>query len=468
VAPAPAGNFRLAVDRSFTLAGAGLIVTGTVVAGRIASGAQAQVLLAGRPARVRGIHAQNAAATQGRAGQRCALNLAGEKLEQVARGDWIVQGEVAAPSARIDARVRVPPGAAPLRHWTPVHVHLGAADVTGRIAVLEAPAIAPGADALAQLVLDRPIGAAHGDRLILRDQSARRTLAGGRVIDVYAPARGRARPERLAALRAGETGDAATALAALLACEPGGVALEQFARNRNLAPAELDALLAQVPLRRAGRGLALAPARWEQLRAQALEALARAHRDQPDAPGLIDSRLLAGAGVRLPREVPAALVEELLRQGHIRRSGTHLHLPGHQASFGGADAALWERIAAVLEANAARPPVSAEIAAQLGETPRRVQALLERAAQRALVVRVGATRFFPPATVARLAGITEALAAQSADHRVTPVLFRERSELGRNLSVEVLEFFDRAGYTRRIGESRLLLRPAREVFGGIS
>jgi selenocysteine-specific elongation factor len=109
--------------------------------------------------------------------------------------------------------------------------------------------------------------------------------------------------------------------------------------------------------------------------------------------------------------------------------------------------------------------VSHEIAAQLKEAPKRVQALLERAARQGLVFRVGETRFFLPATVAHLADITRAIAETSTDHRVTPLTFRERSALGRNLSVEVLEFFDRAGYTRRIGESRLVLRPAAEVFG---
>ena len=164
------GNFRLSVDRCFTVAGAGLVVTGTALAGEIAVGDEVRALLAGATARVRSIHAQNAPASRGRAGERLALNLAGlEARARVERGDWIVAGEVPPPARRIDARLRVVEGK-PLAHWTPVHAHLGAADVTGRIAVLQKDSVAPGETALIQLVLDRPIGALFGDRFIVRDQ----------------------------------------------------------------------------------------------------------------------------------------------------------------------------------------------------------------------------------------------------------------------------------------------------------
>ena len=116
---------------------------------------------------------------------------------------------------RIDARLRVA-DSRPLANWTPVHVHLGAANVLGRVAVLEGAAIAPGESARVQLVLERPVGAARGDGFIVRDQSSRRTLGGGAVIDVFPPARGRAKPQRLAWLAAMGLDDDAAALRALL------------------------------------------------------------------------------------------------------------------------------------------------------------------------------------------------------------------------------------------------------------
>ena len=144
-----AGNFRLAIDRCFTIPGAGLVVTGTAVSGSITAGDPVRVLQAGLSVRARTIHAQNAPSKSGKSGQRCALNLVGTGLKDdhnpIRRGDWIVTGDVPAPALRIDARLRILNGEArPLQHWTPVHVHLGAADVTGRVAVLEGSAIAPG------------------------------------------------------------------------------------------------------------------------------------------------------------------------------------------------------------------------------------------------------------------------------------------------------------------------------------
>ena len=159
----------------------------------------------GREVRLRSIHAQNEETETGGAGQRCALNITAQGLSRVniRRGDWIAAQESHAPTRRFDARIRVLRGEQkPLKHWTPIHLHLGAADVTGRIAVLEGREIAPGESGLVQLVLDEPVGALWGDRLILRDQSARRTIAGGKAIDPFAPARGRARPERLEILKA--------------------------------------------------------------------------------------------------------------------------------------------------------------------------------------------------------------------------------------------------------------------------
>src|SRR5262249_9670764 len=159
-------------------------------------------------------------------------------------------GEAPAPVRKIDAYLQVlADEQQPLANWTPLHLHLGASDVTGRVAVLEGPNIEPGQSALVQFVLDHPIGAWHGDRLIVRDQSAQPTVGGGRVIDVYPPPRGRAKPERLAFLRAMQHDNDTVALAALLALLPNGLDLERFARTRNLTSQEARDLVAHVPMR---------------------------------------------------------------------------------------------------------------------------------------------------------------------------------------------------------------------------
>lgn len=148
-APAAAdGLFRLAVDRCFSLAGIGTVVTGTAVSGRVAVGDRVLVSPRKLPVRVRGLHAQNRESQRGLAGQRLALNLAATGLEKsdIARGDWIVAEAAHAATRRIDARLRLLAGEArDLAHWTPVHLHLGACDVGARVVLLEGPALAPGA-----------------------------------------------------------------------------------------------------------------------------------------------------------------------------------------------------------------------------------------------------------------------------------------------------------------------------------
>ena len=219
-APAAAdGLFRLAVDRCFSLAGIGTVVTGTAVSGRVAVGDRVLVSPRKLPVRVRGLHAQNRESQRGLAGQRLALNLAATGLEKsdIARGDWIVA----------EAR--------DLAHWTPVHLHLGACDVGARVVLLEGPALAPGGSALVQLELNREIAAWHGDRFILRDQSATRTLGGGVVLDPFASATLRRKPQRRAALAALEQAAPEDALRSLLALEPpAGVDVDSFFLAWNL------------------------------------------------------------------------------------------------------------------------------------------------------------------------------------------------------------------------------------------
>lgn len=316
-----------------------------------------------------------------------------------------------------------------------------------------------------QLVLERAIGAVHGDRLILRDQSAQRTLGGGRVIDVYPPSRGRARSERLEALRAMESADPAPALAALLARAVKGLDLMQFAACRNLADEEAERLFGSVPMTRVESGsqrLGFTPANWERLRATAVASVVAWHRRAPDTTGPPEDRILDGKG--LPRGVAIAVANELVREGALERSGAEVRLPSHRPDFSPADAGAWQQIAEVLESEAARPPTVAELADRTGMASKSVQGLLDRAARRGLALRVSQTRFFLPHTVGRLAGIVESLAEASADGRVTAAAFRDRSELGRNLSIEMLEFFDRVRFTRRIGDARIVLRSAEEAF----
>jgi len=183
------GGFRLAVDRSFSLPGIGTVVTGTVFAGMVRVGDELLATPGGKPVRVRSLHVQNREANTGGAGQRCALNLAGVDKDEIARGDWIVAPALHAPTDRLDGRLTLSASAPHgLKHWAPVHLHLGAAHAMARVALLDGERLDAGQSAFVQLVLEQPIGALYGDAFILRDADARHTLGGGRVLDPGAAA----------------------------------------------------------------------------------------------------------------------------------------------------------------------------------------------------------------------------------------------------------------------------------------
>ena len=420
------GNFRLSVDRCFSVAGAGLVVTGTAMSGAVAVGDEVRALLAGTAARVRGIHAHNAPAPRGAAGQRLALNLAGlEGKAPIARGDWIVAGAVPPPVRRFDARLRSL--GEPVKHWTPVHVHLGAADVLGRVALLDD-------QGLVQLVLEHPVGAVRGDRFIVRDQSAQRTLGGGRVIDVFPPPRGRAKPARLAWLAAMEEDDDEAALSALLDLAPLGVDLARFAANRNLP---------------ATTGWRFSQAHWRALRDKALANLGAWHARAPDQIGPPEDRVLEG--LRTSAGAAAAVVDELARDGLVVRDGHAVRLASHQVEVNPLDAALWEKLEPLLAGGGTRPPTLTELATQCGSDAKKLEAALSRLARHGRVVRVSKNRFFLPAAVAKLERVARDVAREHGS--LTAAAFRDRAGIGRNLTIEVLEFFDRIKFTRRVGDA---------------
>jgi selenocysteine-specific elongation factor len=176
------GPFRLAVDRSFTLTGVGTVVTGTVLSGAVEVGEPMVVSPSGISTRVRSVHAQNRPTERAHAGERCALNLAGDGISKnsIRRGDVVLDRALHAPADRIDAALRVlATEPKPVGHWMPVRLYHAAAEIDARVVLLEEAPIRPGEAGRVQLVLDRPTAAAVGDRYVLRDTSGLRTIGGG-------------------------------------------------------------------------------------------------------------------------------------------------------------------------------------------------------------------------------------------------------------------------------------------------
>jgi selenocysteine-specific elongation factor len=423
----------------------------------------------GTAVRVRGLHAHNRSVEQAAAGERCAINAAGSFSEgrEPRRGDWILAAERHAPATRLDLLLRASRlSSAPLRDGLPVHLHLGTTDAVGRTAVLGQRALAPGEAGLVQIDLEQPVAALWGDRAVLRDHAARHTLAGGCVVDPFAPRRGRRQPARLAVLEALAAPDPAQSLTQVLAID-GVVDLPRFALLRNLAPAERDALTEAgdfLCLGPANARVAVTPARLAALCDKIVEALAAWHQTQPDTLGPSRPALITRLRGEAPEAALDAALSELAAAGRAVRQGPTWRLPEHQPRLTKADERLWERVQPLLAVEDLRPPRVREIATALGLEPEAVDRFLARAERLGRVARVADNRFFLPETVARLAEIACELADSSSEGTFTAAAFKDHSGVGRNLTIRILEYLDKMGATRRMGDARVVARGA-DAFG---
>lgn len=449
------GHFRLAIDRSFSVTGAGVVVTGTAFAGRIQVGDELALSPGGRRVRVRGLHAQNRRAQEAHAGQRVAVNLSGERLgvEQISRGDWLLTPSLEAASQRIDIDFTLLASEArALKHWSPVHVHLAAQNVTGRIALLEGELVAPGGNVHAQLLLNAPVHAVHGDRVVLRDQSAQRTLGGGRVLDPFAPPRNRHRQARLAQLRAmaGETLE--DVLPQLLPSAINGLLPADLERqfNRPRQTWQLPDDVLEIATRQGPR-LFERPC-WDYLGQSLIAALQRFHEQQPDELGPDRDRLRRYALPQLERPVFIALLEQALGEGLVQASGPWLHLPDHRVRLSDEEEAMKHRLWPLLASNSLNPPWVRDLARELAVNDDQVRTLLRKLARLGELQQVVKDLFYTEASIRQLAQLI--LEMERQDGVIHAATFRDRIQLGRKRSIQLLEHLDRIGLTRRFGNER--------------
>jgi selenocysteine-specific elongation factor len=459
------GYPRLAVDRAFIMSGAGLVVTGTLVAGHIAIDDRLLLSPAGVELRVRGLHAQNRPAQHAEAGERVALNIVGPRLAKdlVNRGDWVLHPDIHAPTAAIDARIRLlPDEPRALRADTPVHLHVGAAHVMARLAPLEGERLEPGSSAQVRLTLDHPVGALASDRIVLRDAGASRTIGGGMVLDPFPPRRGRRTPMRLAQLTALEAPDAASALQRLLTVTPHWADLAMFFRARNVVTSAQAAVLRSASAVVAGP-LLLAPMALEALQMATVTALATHHSSSPDQPGLQFERLRLTVLERPPVAGFRAIIDGLLREGRLAQDGPWLRLPGHRITLSPQDERLWQSARDLIAAERFRPPRTRDLA-QLMKVPENLmRGMLKRVQRVGRVIEVAPDHFFLRETVAEMAGIAAAAADEAGV--LTAAVFRDQLDNGRKVAIQILEFFDRAGVTLRTGDVRRVRADRLGLFG---
>ena len=454
------GYFRLAIDRVFTLQGHGTVVTGTVHDGTLALDGppvDLHLMPRGTPVRVRSIHAQNRASRQARAGQRCALNLGGIDVQDIERGDWLADARCFIPSTRIDVELSLLDKDMPaLRTWSPWHVHLGAAHLTAHAVPLEGDALQAGQTAKVQLVFDRPICSMTGERFILRNAQASETVGGGIVLDPNAPDRKRRSTTRLSWLDALAQWARGGPLEGLLAHAPYGLdeatllRLSGGTQHRLIAPANARWHTGSRPQ---SQPILLGDARLEALCQHVESVMLQFHERYPDEPGLSVSRLRRMAAPTMPDAVWQLLSEHLLAEQRLARQGAWLHTPGHRVTLSPDDQILAAALLPLIDAGRFDPPWTRDLAKETEAPEERTRNVLRRLVRQGELFQVVHDLFYHRRQIAALAHIVEEL---HTGQGVSAAQFRDATGLGRKRAIQILEFFDRIGYTRRVRDRHVL------------
>jgi len=449
------GRARLPVDRVFSMAGFGTVVTGTLADGHLSVGDEVEILPAGLRGRVRGLQTHKKKEETALPGSRTAVNITGVAVDEIARGDVLAAPGHYKPTRRIDARLRlVKDLAGPLKHASQVKVFAGAAETMAHLRILGAEALNPGDEGWVQLELRDPLVLVRGDHYLLRRPSPGETLGGGRVMDPNPQQRHKRFDEKvLAGLDALAKGSPAEILfQAALALGPAslrdvsaraGLDAEstQLALAEGLAGGLLVALEGD-PANMLPDNLLLPAPFWGQVKGASLDALAAYHKSQPLRRGMPREELKSR--LKLAPRVFNAVLKRL----EVQDGGTWLALPGHEPRF---SAAQKEAVAGLMKKFAQAPfapPAVKECQAEVGE------AVFAALAELGELVVISPEVVFRPAELELMKTQVRQLIAGRGQATVAEV--RDQLGTSRKFALALLEHLDAIGITIRDGDNRRL------------
>jgi len=462
-------TMRLPIDRAFSMKGFGSVVTGTLVSGTITEGAELELLPPRIPVRVRGLQVHNKSVHEAHAGQRTAVNLAGVDTAQIERGMVLAAAGRLRPTQVIDAWIDVLPGASRgVRSRSRVRFHIGAAEILGRVRVLEGSSeIAPGKGGLAQLRLEAPVVALHGDRFILRSYSPAETIAGGVIVDPFAT-KHRAREMQVA-----------LELLHLLMSDDRAEKFEGFVKAagaRGLRPADLAAatgwtneVLAQVAsqVQKDGSvidagGVYLARESLDRLSETVIAELDRHHKREPLARGMLRETLREKVFAHSLPELFAGVIARLEADGNVVSEKDIVRSSEHSVGLSDQDAELSKKIEQLYLAAGVEAPTIDEVMTR-AEVPvaRRAQArkIMQLLIDDRKLVRVQGEMFMHAQALDALKTRLIKYASQHEPNRLIDVAaFKDLAGVSRKYAIPLLEYFDRAHVTRRAGDKRLILK----------
>jgi selenocysteine-specific elongation factor len=457
----PPGYFRLPVDRVFVMQGHGLVVTGTAQNGEVAVGDRVRCLPGDQLLRVRGLQVHNEPVDKASWGQRVALNLTGADKPSVQRGDVICHEQLTLCSNRFDASLEIRPSATTgLKNHQRVRIHLGTSERQAKVVLLGSrQAVKPKEDTFCQVVLSAPVMALRGDRFIIRDETAQRTLGGGVVLHPWPRTHGRKEPgleTKLKTLKGGALEDVVELFVA--ESDDFAVSIGPVYQFLNVRIEQARELLERIEGIRTvtvdGEAVYTTGQKWAMLRKATLSALGDFHASHRLAPGRDMEELRDRLTVRISPKLFRAFVDQLEADATVVRAGNLLRVPDHKITLGHEERRLVEQIKRLLAATPLAPPDVAQLERELGTARAKLTEVLRVLEIERSIVRVSSDLYFLSESLDIVRRTFDEEFYDKGD--ITPATFRDRFGTSRKYTIPLLEYFDRDGVTVRIGDVRRL------------
>ena len=452
---------RLPVDRVFTIDGAGTVVTGTMWSGTARRDDLVEIYPSGMKGRVRGVQVHSSAVDKAQAGQRVAINIAGVERSQVLRGDVIAEPGTLSVTDRFDARftyLGTPGEDKPFVSGARVHVDHGTREVLGRVLLMDSDTLRPGESGLAQVRLEDPLVPRYDDRFIVRSYSPVYTIGGGTVLDVLPPRRTSLddhERQLLDALIARDFAGAAVGLLASRAVPMSSLAVSvALGVPRSSVADELNRAKLE-RLKIGNETLFVTPEALDALVASIERQLLSFHAANPSATGITSVALRDLVDRRLEPRVFDALVDVAVARGIALADGGRVSHPKAAVSALAAEQTARTALLALVDRQALEPASVADLAAASGIDVGTARKVLGQLSSEGLVVRVNSEMHFSAAAFALAkAQVGEFLAQRPGG--ATAAELRDALGVSRKYAIPLLEAFDTQGFTRRVGEVRVL------------
>ena len=448
--------FRLPIDRVFTMKGFGSVITGTTFSGRLNVDSEVEVLPGGLRSRARSIQVHGETRDSASAGERTSMNLPDIDLEQLHRGQQVLAPNTLRPSQIITARLDLLSDAKPLKEQTRIRFHHLAEELLGSVRFVDdtGSGLLPGRGAYVQVRLESPVVAVSGDRFVIRRYSPALTIGGGMIIDAHLPKlRHNTRLELLKTLAEGTLAERVELMAKLEGLH--GLTIREVQARTGIRIETLSKELKNLPhLADAG------DRRWIHLdtiadfRRRSMEFLDGYFKDNRMAINVPKGEFVQQL---LPHGSDPAIInfllQDLAREKIIALEGDVIDIPGRSKTLGGAEGELARMIETRFADAGLQPPPVSELINTIAQKAKVIEGVVGFLVKQGKLVRLADGVYVHEKN---LESARQRIAARRGD-TIDVGQFKEFFGLSRKIAIPLLEYFDRAGVTKRVGDSRQVL-----------